>query len=62
MISDADHLFLCLLTNCMFALGKCLFRSSAHFKNGLFVESYEFLCILDVNPFTDILFANIFSH
>ena len=37
MISDIEHLFMCLLATWMSSLGKCLFRSSVHLRNQIFL-------------------------
>ena len=65
IMSDAEHLFICLLAIFRSFGGKCLFSSSTHYMIDLFVlilSSMSYLYILEINLLSVDLFANIFSH
>ena len=61
VISDSEHLFICLYALCISSLQKCLLKFSAHFWI-LLLSCTSPLYLSDIDPLLDTWFENIFFY
>lgn len=64
LISDIEHLFICLFSSVYLLRKMCIGVLCSHFNQVayLILSDLSCLCVLNINSLSDIPFASIFSH